>query len=83
MRFYKIISEGYILYVGVGEGGIEITETEYNGIMEIIRNKPEETSKVGYRLKTDLTWEQYEKQPEPEPEPDADELLNILTGEEP
>lgn len=84
MRFYKSVTEEYI--TGCGRGGIEIgteiTETEYTEIMSIIRNKPEETALIGYRLKTDLTWEQYEKEPEPEEEPTADEVLDILLGGE-
>ena len=80
MKYYKAINGGYILFVGTGDGGTEITETEYNTILAIIHNKPEETGTTGYRLKTDLTWEPYEKEPEPEPEPDADEILGILLG---
>ena len=80
MRFYKQILDGYILTVGTGMGGTEITESEYNKIMTAIQNCPQEKDAIGYRLKTDLTWEQYEKEPEPEPEPDAEEILSILTG---
>lgn len=80
MRYYKIEKNGYITGIGKGDVGAEITKAEYNEIMSAIQNHPEETSSIGYRLKTDLTWEQYEKPPQPEPEPDAEELLSILTG---
>lgn len=73
----------YILAVGIGAGGTEITEAEYEQIMAAIRSCPEADGK-GYRLKTDLTWEEYDLPPEPEPS-DTDELtdaeaLDILLG---
>lgn len=80
MRHYKRIDSDYITMIGMGDGGVEITETEYDSILSVIRNKPEETALIGYRLKTDLTWEEYEKEPEPEEEPTADEVLDILLG---
>ena len=83
MRYYKIISDNYILAIGTGYGGEEISEQEYNEIMSVIRSCPNEEGK-GYRLKTDLTWWEYDLPPEPEPS-DEDELsdtqaLNILLG---
>lgn len=83
MRYNKQTSNNYILAIGTGYGGTEITETEYNEIMAIIQNHPTAEGK-GYRLKTDLTWEEYDLPPEPEPS-DEDELsdaeaLNILLG---
>ena len=81
MRFYKKAEDGYILIIGTGTGGTEITESEYAEILTVIRNKPQETATTGYRLKEDLTWESYEKEPEPESEPDAEEALAILLGE--
>ena len=83
MRFYKQASNNYIIAVGTGAGGTEITESEYNDIMAIIQSCPAAEGK-GYRLKTDLTWEAYDLPPKPEPS-DEDELsdaeaLNILLG---
>ena len=83
MRYNKQTSNNYILAIGTGYGGTEITETEYNEIMAITQNHPTAEGK-GYRLKTDLTWEEYDLPPEPEPS-DEDELsdaeaLNILLG---
>lgn len=83
MRFYKQTSNSYIIAVGTGAGGTEIAETEYNDVMAIIQSCPNVKGK-GYRLKTDLTWEEYDLPPEPEPS-DEDELsgeeaLNILLG---
>lgn len=83
MRFFKIIQNYSVTAIGTGPGGTEITESEYNDIMEIIQSCPKAEGK-GYRLKTDLTWEEYDLPPKPEPS-DGDELsdaeaLNILMG---
>lgn len=83
MRFYKQPDNDYILAIGTGLGGTEITESEYNEIMTAIQNKPPRTSTLDYRLKTDLTWESYEHEPDPEPEPDDSdkaEAYDILMG---
>nr|DAG53067.1 MAG TPA: hypothetical protein [Caudoviricetes sp.] len=87
MRYSKIVIDGYIAGLGTHEccsnmDG-DITEAEYNSIMSVIQNRPQADGK-GYRLKTDLTWEEYDLPPEPEPS-DEDELsdaeaLNILLG---
>ena len=51
--------------------------------MSIIQNRPAAEGK-GYRLKADLTWEEYDLPPEPELSDDdeisTDEALNILLG---
>ena len=82
-RYYKQTDDVYILAIGTGYGGTEITEAEYNEIMAIIQNRPTAEGK-GYRLKTDLTWEEYDLPPVPEPSDDdeisTDEALNILLG---
>ena len=80
MKYYKRIEGNYITAIGTNIGGTEITESEYDEIMSVIHNKPQDTETTGYRLKTDLTWEEYEKEPEPEPEPDAEEILDVLLG---
>lgn len=81
MRYFKRTNSGYILSIGTGNGGTEITESEYSEIMSAIQNRPHETATTGYKLKEDLTWESYEKEPEPEPtEIDETEAFNILIG---
>ena len=82
MRYYKYIENGYILAIGIGGGGTEITATEYNEIMSIIQNKPTRTETMDYHLKEDLTWEIFEIEPiDPaEEELDAQEALDILLG---
>ena len=83
MRYYKQIQDNYILTIGTGYGNDEISEQEYNEIMSVIRSCPNEKGK-GYRLKTDLMWEEYDLPPVPEPSDDdeisTDEALNILLG---
>lgn len=61
--------------------GSEISETEYNRILEIIRNKPASAEGVGYRLTESLEWEQYELPPvDDDVELTEAEALGILLG---
>ena len=81
--YFKQLQNNYIIAIGTGAGGTEITKAEYYEIMAIIQNRPVAEGK-GYRLKTDLTWEEYDLPPEPEPS-DEDELsdaeaLNVIMG---
>lgn len=82
-RYYKQTDAVYILAVGVGVGGMEISEDEYSEILSVIQNRPSADGK-GYRLKTDLTWEEYDLPPEPEPSDEDDlsdaEALNVILG---
>lgn len=82
MRYYKLIKNGYILIIGTGRGGVEITAEEYNEILAIINNKPEAEPGYDYNLREDLTWEKIEV---PIIEPDEEEIsdseaLAIITG---
>lgn len=81
MKYYKQISDGYIICIGTGGMGEEIAEEEYNAILSAIQTKPADTEIIGHRLREDLTWESYEKDP-PDPDPDIDEaeVYNILFG---
>lgn len=87
MRYSKIVIDGYIAGLGTQEccSNIDgdITEAEYNSIMAVIQNRPQADGK-GYRLKTDLTWEEYDLPPAPElsdeDEISNDEALEILLG---
>lgn len=60
MKYTKYIVDGYILAVGNGGMGIEISEEEYEHIMTVIHNKPTPTESMDYRLTTELTWEPFE-----------------------
>lgn len=55
--FYKYINDKYIIGVGTGAGGEEITEQEYNCILDKINNRPEAPEGYSYRLTTSLEWE--------------------------
>ena len=85
MRYYKLIENDYISAIGIGPGGEEITEEEYNSILSLIQSRPQADGK-GYRLKTDLTWEEYDLPAPPEPSDDDElsktETLSILLGGE-
>lgn len=81
MKYYKIIDSGYIPAIGTGDGYTEITEAEYDEIMEVIHAKPARTGTTDYRLKEDLTWEEYEVEPpDPDPDLDGEDALEILLG---
>ena len=61
--------------------GEEITETEYNEILSMLRSRPEAPEGYAYRLTKDLVWEQYELPPEEnDPELSEAEMLEILLG---
>ena len=83
MRYYKQVSDDYILAIGTGPGGVEIDETEYNSILSVIRARPVSDTQ-GYRLRADLSWEAYDLPAQPEPNDDDEisneEALDILLG---
>ena len=82
MRYYKMIIDSYLVAIGNGSGGTEITADEYAELLNIIRSKPVATEGYDYRLKTDLTWEVYERPviPLEDDEISDTEALNIITG---
>lgn len=67
MEYKKIVFEGYILGVcQVSQGG-NITEEEYNIILDKLLNKPIAPEGYVYKLKDIIyEWELVEKPPEPE-----------------
>ena len=81
MRYYKIIDHDYLIQIGTGFGGEEITAEEYRTIQEIIRTVPTAPEGCDYRLKADLTWELYEL-PALEEELTGEEALAIILGGE-
>lgn len=61
--------------------GEEITETEYNRILAIIRNCPTAPDGCAYRLTENLEWELLELSvEETDPELTESEALNIILG---
>ena len=57
MNFYKVIEDGYIVAIGTNIGGVEIEKTEYDKLMDIIRNAPVASDDYDYKLTTNLEWE--------------------------
>ena len=68
-RYYIMYddSNSYIIAIGTGYGGTEITEDEYNSLLTLIRNRPTPPSGKDYKLTTSLEWEEYDLPPAPEP----------------
>jgi hypothetical protein len=58
MRYYKQIKDNYIMSININSGGIVISEEEYNSIKNVIDSIPKKNG-YGYKLKTDLTIEEY------------------------
>ena len=81
MRYFKITSGAYIYAVGKGCSGEEITEEDYLSLQALIRQKPAATQATDFRLRTDLTWEEYEAAPpEADPEVGDAEAFEIIFG---
>ena len=80
MRYYKIINGEYLKAIGTGNGGIEITEAEYNELLSVIQNRPAPDPGYGYKLKNDLTYERYEMPPAEPEELTAEDALEIIVG---
>ena len=70
--FYKYINDNFIIGVGTGSGGEEISEQEYNSILDTINNRPESPEGYSYRLTTSLEWELCEV---PKTEPTVEEII--------
>lgn len=82
MNYYRNDKDGYLLGIGENGFGTELSKSEYDGIAEIVGNKPPRTETTDYRLKSDLTWESYQIEPSPD-EPtveDKAEAYDILMG---
>lgn len=62
MGYIKHVENGYIVSVQTNAplGTENCTEEEYNNIMNVLKNAPTQKDGYGYRLKEELTWEEYE-----------------------
>ena len=80
--YFKARANGYIYGVGQGSMGDEITKEEYNELTDIFHNIPIKEG-YGYKLKDDLTWEEYKIEPEPDLPTieEKAEAYDILVGE--
>ena len=63
-----IIEDGYIIAIGKYVAGEDITDEYAAQIMQALSTAPAPEDGYGYRLKEDLTWEQYIIPPVPEPD---------------
>lgn len=82
---YKQIENNILVAIGVskalGEGQIEITEDEYNAILSVIQNKPEDTETIIYKLNAEtLEYEPYDRPEEPIIEP-TDPVIDSIISE--
>lgn len=84
MGYYKNTENGYITGIGTGYGDNGITAEEYETVLGIISSRPSAREGYGYRLREDLSWEEYELPVinEDEEEISADEALDIILGGE-
>lgn len=84
MIYFTTEKDGYVISIGTAEKsvGIEITEAEYNEILDLIRNKPQAENGYDYKLKADLTWELIEVPVEEEPQAYTAEQLAEMTNAE-
>ena len=57
MRYYKIVSDGCIVLIGSGMGGVEITAKKYMEIKAAIACAPVAPEGYSYRLTDALEWE--------------------------
>ena len=77
--FYKYIYDKFIIGVGTGSGGEEISEQEYSTILDKINNRPEAPEGYSYRLTTAMEWELCET---PNIEPTAEEIIESEEDED-
>ena len=82
---YKQIEDNILVAIGdiktIHEGLIEITSEEYNNILSIIQNKPEDTDTIIYKLHADtLEYVGYDRPEEPVIEP-TDPVIDSIISE--
>lgn len=81
MKYYKNMDSDYIQCLSTGTGQTEITETEYERILSVLKSKPTDTDGYYYRLTNDLQWE---KQPRAQiavnDELSTEDAIKIITG---
>ena len=86
--FYKSIVVNILVAIGeakiIGTGQTEISEEEYNTILLVIQNKPEDTESVIYKLHADtLEYVAYDRPEEPTPietDPVVDSIISEVAS---
>lgn len=62
IEYFKNFDEnGYLSGLSTTAGQDKIKKEEYDKLWELVRNRPKAEEGFAYGLKTDLTWEKYEK----------------------
>ena len=82
---YKQIEDNILTTIGevehISENQVEITESEYNEILSVIQNKPEDTETIIYKLHSDtLEYVAYDRPEEPVIEP-TDPVIDSIISE--
>ena len=82
--YYKQIEDNILVAIGelkaIGENLTEITSEEYNNVLSIIQNKPEDTDTIIYKLHADtLEYVAYDRPEEPIIEPTDPEIDSIIS----
>ena len=80
---YKQIEDNILVAIGeskaISENQIEITPEEYNTILSVIQNKPEDTDTIIYKLNAEtLEYEPYDRPEEPIIEPTDPTIDSII-----
>lgn len=81
---YKQIEDNILVAIGdskaIGVNQMEISEDEYNNILSVIQNKPEDTETIIYKLHADtLEYVAYDRPEEPVIEPTDPEIDSIIS----
>lgn len=91
--YYKNVQDGFIVGIGTANGTAEneISEQEYNAILDALKNRPKDTPEVIYRITEQLEYIPFTIEPE-EPEVSFDNedfvagyqqaLIDLLSLEE-
>lgn len=86
MKYYKEITDNIIigLYKSDNLSLTEITEEEYNTILSVIQNKPEDTETIIYKLNAEtLEYEPHDRPEEPTPietDPVVDSIISEVAS---
>lgn len=81
MQYYKIVNDEIVTSIGTidADGDGNITESEYNELLTMIRQMPEGKA---IHDNGDGTYSYVDAPPVPEPDLEPDEIVDILMGVE-
>lgn len=83
MQYFKTIINGNLFSVSTGFGDLEITEGEYNALLDRIQNKPDAPDGYEYRINENGEYVLVELPvvvPDDEDDLTAEEAMEILAG---